>query len=425
VNDRDALLAAILAQPDEDTPRLALADYLDEHGEAKYATFVRKQIELANVPEWDPLWIRTWNNDRDTITGNGRGKFRPRLTAGLQWPALNSYRRGFLWHVESRGTERFLKHADKLAARVPLQALTLNMADYWPHPLDLTALFASSHLARLKHLGFSLAHLTAATVRQMQACPHLHDLTSLTLAFAHFGPGALRAVFQSPLIRQLETLRLEDCQIDWRALGQSLVGAGGPHRLRRFVVSHYAAGQPVSPRAFDAPLLRGLQELEISACPMDERTVRALCKSRVVNGLESLTLNKTIPGVRGIEALSQCAAQGSLKRLSLRLNKLGAVAVKHLARSPHLAGLEVLDLEANPVGDKGALALAEAPFLPNLAGLNLMHCDIGDTGAEAIMNALSADKVVDLKLYSVSNKASISAGMKRKLRKKFGDRVFA
>src|SRR5687768_11363773 len=34
MDDRRALMAAIIANPDEDTPRLALADWLDEHGDA-------------------------------------------------------------------------------------------------------------------------------------------------------------------------------------------------------------------------------------------------------------------------------------------------------------------------------------------------------------------------------------------------------
>jgi uncharacterized protein (TIGR02996 family) len=45
MTDRDALLRAILANPDEDTPRLAFADLLDEEGERKRAAFIRSQIE--------------------------------------------------------------------------------------------------------------------------------------------------------------------------------------------------------------------------------------------------------------------------------------------------------------------------------------------------------------------------------------------
>ncbi|MBY0456405.1 MAG: TIGR02996 domain-containing protein, partial [Gemmataceae bacterium] len=50
LSDRDALLAAIRANPDEDTPRLAFADWLDEHGDEAdraRAEFIRVQCELA------------------------------------------------------------------------------------------------------------------------------------------------------------------------------------------------------------------------------------------------------------------------------------------------------------------------------------------------------------------------------------------
>jgi uncharacterized protein (TIGR02996 family) len=51
VSDGDALLAAILANPDEDTPRLVFADYLQENGEQARAEFVRVQMELARFVE--------------------------------------------------------------------------------------------------------------------------------------------------------------------------------------------------------------------------------------------------------------------------------------------------------------------------------------------------------------------------------------
>src|SRR5688572_9572629 len=49
-------MAAIIADPDEDTPRLALADWLEEHGDKHdraRAEFIRLQVEAARLPEWD------------------------------------------------------------------------------------------------------------------------------------------------------------------------------------------------------------------------------------------------------------------------------------------------------------------------------------------------------------------------------------
>jgi uncharacterized protein (TIGR02996 family) len=45
--DELALLAAVLASPGDDTPRLVYADWLDEHGNPERAEFIRMQCELA------------------------------------------------------------------------------------------------------------------------------------------------------------------------------------------------------------------------------------------------------------------------------------------------------------------------------------------------------------------------------------------
>src|SRR5438093_1495473 len=50
---RSALLAAICAHPDEDTPRLVYADWLDEHGEHDRAEFIRVQCELTRLRDED------------------------------------------------------------------------------------------------------------------------------------------------------------------------------------------------------------------------------------------------------------------------------------------------------------------------------------------------------------------------------------
>ena len=44
MNERDALLRAVCENPDDDTPRLVFADWLQEHGEGDRAEFIRLQI---------------------------------------------------------------------------------------------------------------------------------------------------------------------------------------------------------------------------------------------------------------------------------------------------------------------------------------------------------------------------------------------
>jgi len=70
------LMSAILANPDEDTPRLAFADWLDEHGDAHdrtRASFIRLQIDHAKhhgtalQPEPDPAQKAEWLKPLDRL----------------------------------------------------------------------------------------------------------------------------------------------------------------------------------------------------------------------------------------------------------------------------------------------------------------------------------------------------------------------
>lgn len=45
--EHEALLAAVLTNPDDDAPRLVYADWLQEHGQPERAEFIRVQIEKA------------------------------------------------------------------------------------------------------------------------------------------------------------------------------------------------------------------------------------------------------------------------------------------------------------------------------------------------------------------------------------------
>ena len=53
MSDEKALLAAIWEHPHEDTPRLMYADWLQENAQPERAEFIRLQIELARLGEWD------------------------------------------------------------------------------------------------------------------------------------------------------------------------------------------------------------------------------------------------------------------------------------------------------------------------------------------------------------------------------------
>ena len=62
---REGLMAAILAAPDDDLPRLVFADWLEENGEAERAEFIRVQCELAKLPLYKGDYANCRNCDGD------------------------------------------------------------------------------------------------------------------------------------------------------------------------------------------------------------------------------------------------------------------------------------------------------------------------------------------------------------------------
>ena len=52
--DERALIQAVIAAPDDDTPRMVYADWLDEHGRPERAEFIRVDCELARLADNEP-----------------------------------------------------------------------------------------------------------------------------------------------------------------------------------------------------------------------------------------------------------------------------------------------------------------------------------------------------------------------------------
>jgi uncharacterized protein (TIGR02996 family) len=125
VNDGEALLATILADPADDAPRLVYADWLEEHGETERAEFIRLQIADPQSPDtpWDKfparqreLWGR--NSRRWISIGNEYDQLEF-LAVGI-----DQYRRGFIERIRVSWALWFA-HADRVRRFTPLQEVQL------------------------------------------------------------------------------------------------------------------------------------------------------------------------------------------------------------------------------------------------------------------------------------------------------------
>jgi uncharacterized protein (TIGR02996 family) len=129
MNER-AFIAAIVADPDDDAPRLIYSDWLDEQGQSERAEFIRVQCTLwqaQDLPE-------------DLVDTAKEEEFRSReqqfldggLSSALGAENLRKYkpvwRRGFV-HAITLSAADWLQHADAILAAQPVQEVTLTT---WP-----------------------------------------------------------------------------------------------------------------------------------------------------------------------------------------------------------------------------------------------------------------------------------------------------
>jgi uncharacterized protein (TIGR02996 family) len=122
MNDEAALLDVIRARPEEDTPRLIYADWLDEHDQPERAEFIRAQIERAGLDKKNPRWSALLNREAELIVVAKRTWLRP-FFLWADWSNL-VIRRGFV-NRAAVSTAALLPHLDSLRDLTALLALDL------------------------------------------------------------------------------------------------------------------------------------------------------------------------------------------------------------------------------------------------------------------------------------------------------------
>ena len=146
MTEREQLLAAIIAHPGEDTPRLVFADWCDENGDGARAAFIRESIG------------RKWRDTFEEGIGAYLPKIRPKngtrlysqsekatflhlapALPGIAW----TVRRGFAEGVTCT-SERWAQCADQLIAEYPIQSVELTTPISQEWIVDRGSLIAKS-----------------------------------------------------------------------------------------------------------------------------------------------------------------------------------------------------------------------------------------------------------------------------------------
>jgi uncharacterized protein (TIGR02996 family) len=212
MSDDEALLAAILAHPDEDTPRLMYADWLQENGQPERAEFIRLQLvnEFELTRDQCQRYDQLEEKYRDAWTAH-----LPRDSRDTYDPWEWKFARGMpevLW-CDADG---FVTHHRELTTGTHIRDLFLNdavggwLTDVarvgWPSSVASLALQECPRTPLFIY-GYDCTDGIVAVA----SAPQLRSLRELRLGLYGLSDRAVRALVSSPHLDNLVQFLVEHC----------------------------------------------------------------------------------------------------------------------------------------------------------------------------------------------------------------------
>jgi uncharacterized protein (TIGR02996 family) len=294
LNQSQAFLAAIVKTPEDDTPRLVSADWLEENGDPERGQFIRLQVEAARLP-----------------AGKARAKLEAQAERvyrhhGARWlagtglpPASVRFRRGFPdeldfsrgnWEVEPEGGWDAVPEEGLLAT-------LLTGLRSWPELRCVRSLVICSEegrglevvsvIAGAKEYGrvseLVLAHqlLGLSVLQRLASSRTLRGLRVLSIPVSshtdtdEVGDAGCALIAGSRNFARLEVLELERTEIG-DAGAVALAGSRHLAKLRRLDLSHNEIGDIGALALAGSRCLRSLTELIFEGNKASPAAIRAL-----------------------------------------------------------------------------------------------------------------------------------------------------
>jgi uncharacterized protein (TIGR02996 family) len=218
-DEQRALWTAIRAHPDDDTPRLVYADWLQENGDEARAEFIRTQIESAKLPS-DLRKCRKARKDlrarEEALLAAHKpgwvGTLSRALDGGRPWgPASEWYNR----ITFARGFIRWLQLEFDAATLLVASGIELDLIEYFEIRHDRSNGSAGPYTGRIASWAagscvdvFGVSGATDEDVRAFLAGGQLTRLRQLDFWWGSVTDSAIVALARSPLLATVKTLTL-------------------------------------------------------------------------------------------------------------------------------------------------------------------------------------------------------------------------
>ena len=400
--ERD-LLAAIVAAPEDDAPRLVYADWLLSQPAAvdrERGELVQLQCALAAGPD---------REQRPAIRERERELLALHPSPSLGHTLRFVWSRGFLERCRGQ-LEDFARNATQAFHVAPLLAsLDLAVSGWALNQSLLQRLASISAIAQIRELSIvpvnGPRHGLGDDVLAI-VVPAMSGLRRLRLGPLGITAPGIEALLATRACAQLTMLNLSGSTIGVdlaRALADSRQLAPAVLRL-----AHCSIGAAQLELLGAAPWFAELEELDLGDNPLRDRGAIALSKvpfkrlrslalgsceirsggatllaSRHLAKLRYLRLHKNPLGDAAVAALARSRAR-SIEDLDLHACGITEAGVRALAASANLRALRRWQIGGNAIGDAGAQAIAASEYLRDLETLEATDCQIGDAGAQAL-----------------------------------------
>jgi uncharacterized protein (TIGR02996 family) len=349
MTDADALRRAVLDRPDDDTPRLAYADFLDETGEPDRAAFVRLQCEAARA-EPDSPPARAAAEKAARLLAANSDHWTRELPRGVIRP---EFVRGFVERV-TFDVALFADTAPTVFAAEPIRAVKLLRVPALDEEPSFIPALTSPELARVTRLAIASPGLFPDPDEWAAlTAPHLAGLRELSLHDTPITPSWLTDLLAGPALPNLDVLDLAGITNAGPAVAAGLAKARHRRLTGLNLTGVVFRSSDALRRLFMAKCLEGVEELRLAhiegvrvSGPLADLNVGWVLPWRA---LRVLDVSGHQFGPEGVKEIARRPEAKHLRRLELRHNGFGPAGVAELVESPHLR-LYHLDVRGNGLG---------------------------------------------------------------------------
>lgn len=430
----EGLLAAIRESPHDDTHRLVYADWLEDHGQADRAEFIRVQLRLAALGEYDDERDDLEVRERELLARHEKawvGELPPEV-CGWQ------FRRGFVDEL-TMPARAFVRDWRMMFARHPLTNVRFVDGDDDFPAADLAVCPGLERLSGLRLRDCNLDEMDRGVKALLQS-PLLHNLRRLDLAENGMCYVAGEYLANNPALTGLEELDFSGGGLDEPDSENALACFTGSKVLTSLkrLRMHGSRNEPdvllgLNESVFGNELelldlwgstryeyddiisdldLPRLRSISLHGATLGPTGGSSLLGAPGLLSLKSLDLSYSLypsrespDGTAMMRALLRAGGFSRLESLALRAAELTGLP-DDVVTTP--TNMRRLDLSNNPLGGSGLHRLASLPWLPSVTHLALVSIGLG---ADALRLLAESPGIRNLRVLALGNNPVTTQGV--------------